>query len=276
MKKYTITDKEKQQYAAILLLDEMINGHIYFPIIAETKNQEYLEPVFVQMLFTKLIDIKDNKYVPTEEGRKKLQFFYEKFAEYINIYDVFSTVDLEVGEFAFSSWFDIDDDGEWEKFLKEERFEDVRVAVCEFKGINPIEIVFLSYIASKDFDLTTEGWEFELLYGTIWDDIVEICNTNIHAEQLIEQDAMEAIVEQGFDVIRQQKVAQTEIDAECDALDAEIENFDDGNFEDDYEGDYEEYVTVVEEVVYENNYYDPYYDDIYYVSPLWISPIIIF
>lgn len=273
--KYNLSQDEKYQYGSILLLEEMINQQHYFPILLEGKD-ELLEPLFVLMLSKKLIEIDNDKYVPTKAGREKLELFYSKFTEYINVYDLFCAVDLQAAEFAFASWFDFEDDDVWNKFLNDERFEDVRVAVCEFKGINPIEMVFMSFVASGDFDLGKDGWQFDITSGLIWDEIVDICNTNISKEQLDEQGAMEAIVEGGMEVLKNNKKKQAELDAEDAEQDEIINNPEYEEVEEEYdeEDEYEVYVEVVEDVVYDYDYYDPYYDDPFYISPVWVVPLL--
>lgn len=274
--KYSLTVSEKQQYGSILLLEMMIQDSVSFPILLDG-NDKVLEPLFIMMMSKNLVEIKNNSYVPTEEGRKILESFYSKFTEYINIYDLYCAVDLESAEFAFSSWFDFDEDEDWNKFLNDERFEDVRVAVCEFKGINPVEMVFMSFVASNDFDLSVEGWQFDITSGLIWDDILEICNTSISRAQLDEQEAMEAIVEAGMQVAKDKKVREAEIEAEIAEQDEIIDNPEYEETEEEYDDDDDDgeyYVEVVEDVYYEDSYYDPYYDDIYYVSPLWVVPLL--
>lgn len=271
--KYKLTEKERYQYAGILILEVMINDKRYFPVLLEG-NDSNLEPIFVMMMAKNLVKIDNNMYVPTEDGRKLLEMFYGRFTEYINVYDLYCAVDLAKAEFAFSSWFDFEDDDVWNTFINDDRFEDVRVAVCEYKGINPIEMVFMSYVASNTFDLQVEGWQFDIASGLIWDEILEICNTNISREQLDEQGAMEAIIEMGTKVMFEKKKKQAEIDAEIEELDEIIDNpeYEDVG-EDEEEEEIVEYVTVVEDVYYEDDYYDPYWD-IGYVSPIWVAPIL--
>lgn len=275
--KYNLNQEEKHQYASILLLEVMIQDAKSFPVLLEG-NDELLEPLFIMMISKNLVEINNNQYVPTQEGRKLLELFYSKFTEYINIYDLYCAVDLEKAEFAFSSWFDFEDDTVWNEFLNNDRFEDVRVAVCEFKGINPIEMVFMSFVASNTFDLSVEGWQFDITSGLIWDDILEICNTNINREQLDEQDAMEAIVEGGMAVMKEKKEKEAAIEAEIAEQDDIIDN---PEFEETYEEEEDDeaeefvtYVEVVEDVYYEDSYYDPYYNDPFYVSPLWVAPLL--
>lgn len=273
MGRYTITKEEKYQYGSVLVLEEMINFKHNFPVLLEG-NDKVLEPLFILMMSKDLVEIKNNHYVPTQLGRDKVVEFMTKFTEYLNIYDIFCSVDLEKAEFAFSSWYDFTDDDVWNEFLNQERFEDVRVAVCEFKGINPVEMVFMSFVASKVFDMEREGWQFDITSGLMWDDLIEICNTNISKEQLDEQNAMEAIVEGGMTVMKENKKKQAELDAEDAEMDDIIENPEYEDVEVEVEGEEEYYVEVVEDVIFEREYYDPYYDDIFYVSPLWVVPLL--
>lgn len=272
MSKYKFTDEKRHQFASTLILEDIINYHHVYSVVLDG-DDKVLEPLFTSMLAHDVIDIRNNEYIPTEKGRKHLEDFMKKFREYLDLYDLYCAVDLNAGEFAFASWFDFNNDESWNEFLSEDRWEDVRVAVCEAKGIDALEVVFMSFVASRTFDLNKEGWQYDLMYETYWNEIVEICETNIHAEQLEEQDAMLAILEMGIDVMKANRQKQRELDeeeTECDEIIAEEAE---QNNQDDEE-EYEVIVEEVEEVYYEDDYYDPYWDDPYYVSPFWITPVV--
>lgn len=267
---YKISNTEREQYGSIILLDEMINGKAYFPILAEG-NEKHLDPLFRLLNKNNLIRVEGQKYVPTPHGREHLVSFYKKYWEFIRMYDLYLAVDLEAGEFAFSEFFNMGDD-EWTAHLDHDRWEDVRIAVCEFKGINPIEVIFASFINEDRFDLGKEGWEFDLVSGLIWDEIEEVANNNLTVEQLEENDTeVKVLIEMGAHLAKElysQEKEQKEKDAELDEEDEE----------DDIDEEVEEVITYVEiieedESYYNDDFYEPFFDP-YYVPDYWAVPIL--
>src|SRR6202012_3566476 len=101
----------------------------------------------------------------------------KRYTEYLKVYDVFSFVDLEKGEFAFARYYDFDSDEAWLSFTDNERFDDLRIAVAIFKKLDPAEIVFMSFINENRFDTTAAGRQIDLVSDNSWKEIEEICET---------------------------------------------------------------------------------------------------
>ena len=150
------------------------------------------------MLNKGLLAVKDADYVPTELGRTELKAFYDKYSEYLNLFDIFCAVDLESGTFAYEQINNpAFDDDRWFDYLSNERFSDVRVAVAQFKGINPIEIVFMSFLSDGKFQVGDERWQYNLTSNDVWNEIINVCNTPITKEYLDQDGVLENIVKQG-------------------------------------------------------------------------------
>lgn len=264
--KYEVLEKDKTKYVCLVLLNEIINFQHYFNV-APTRDEVFIEPYLRMMYVAKVLDMEDGKYIPTELGRQELVNLYEKYYDYLKMFDIFCAVDLEQGEFAFSSMTSGWSDDEWIEFLENERFSDVRVAVAEFKGLDPIEIVFLSFLNEGRFEIGNGRWEYELTGDAVWREIEEICNTAISAEYLSEDGVLEDVIKQGTEIALQ-------LIKEGEALQAELEEEYDESEEEIIETTTVEYVDIVEEPYYPYDYYEPYYDP-YYVSPLWIVPCIL-
>jgi DNA-binding PadR family transcriptional regulator len=269
-KKYTVDDAKKQQFASIYMLTKMIENEETFPILLEGPDKD-LEPIFEYMMSKGVIEIKDKKeYVPTEKGRQARLKFLKRFYDFLKHYDIYCAVDLEEGSFAFEDYFEYDHDDEddideWNEYLNEERWDDLRIAVAEFKKLDAVEIVFMSFINEARFGEDEDGWQFDLLLGTIWDDIVEICNSAISVDELgfEDDDGTEISGEEVItDVIKQ----GSELNRELKRKEAELEK--EAAEEDEDEIVEEEVVTVVESY----DVYDSYYRDPYYVSPWWYDP----
>ena len=182
-KTYSVSEEEKKEFASAYLLERMIKGKMTFPLWLEGNDKD-LEQVLEFMLTRDYVEIQNDRYVAAAKGRKVLANFSRRYTDYLKNFDVFCAVDLEEGNFAFESWLEIEDDDIWDAYLSEDRWEDLRVAVAAYKGLNPVEIVFMSFLNEQRFGDAGEGWQFDLLLGSIWDEILEICNTALTVDDL--------------------------------------------------------------------------------------------
>lgn len=273
MKKYSISYEERLAFVSLILLNEIINFQHYFEVNNKQGEDYYLNTYLDHMVNKGVLEIQDNRYIPTDKGREELVTLYAKYDEYLKVFDIFCAVDLEAGEFAFSSIYDEKfDDQAWENFLAEERFSDIRVAVCDFKGINPIEIVFLSFLNENRFDCTQPNWQFNLTSQSIWTEIEDICNSAISVDYLKEDGVLEDVITQGSKIALELiKTAEDILAAE----DEEEEIIEEEITTTTTTETVEEYVDIVEEPYYPYDYYYGYYDP-FYVSPIWVAAVILF
>jgi hypothetical protein len=173
---WTIDESQKMRFAALFLLEYIINRPKLFKVWLERDDSD-LEPILEWMLVQEWIEIhQGDHYEPNEKGREVLKKFIGRYAEFVYFFDVFSGVDLEDGSFAFARYFDFDDDRAWQEFLQQDRFEDLRIALAEYLDIDAVEIVFMQFVREDRFGKNATGWQFDLLLGSIWDTILEICN----------------------------------------------------------------------------------------------------
>jgi len=251
MVKYILDPKKKKELAFAFLIDQMIDKQDFSVLL--TGNNSLLESLFVEMLSLKLVKIENNFYKVDTKGQEFIDVFFKKYSEFLKFYDIFCAVDLTAGEFAFTKFYDFASDEEWKVYLNQERFEDVRVAVCEFKKIDPIEIVYLSFLNEGRID-TSKNWQFDLISDLMWDEILSICNTAIPLEDLLVNDAIQDIIQQGSQIMMD--LLKEENSRKLEELKNNVSN-----------EEYNEEVTYVTEEV---EYYDPYLYDPYYVSPCWL------
>jgi hypothetical protein len=245
-----ITDNNKKTFKAIILLDEMINGKHRFQTVANG-DDSVLEPLFIELMANGYVQTSGMNYQATPKGQEVFDTFMKRYTEYLKVYDIYSYVDLEKGEFAFARYFDFETDEAWNDFTNNERFDDLRIAVALFKKIDPAEIVFMSYINENRFDTSATGWQMDLVSDNSWNEIEDICKTAIKPEE-VGDDAMVDMIGQGSDLMMkllQQEKEQNETNASNN-----------GSNQD----------TIVEEETVA--YYEPYYDP-YYVSPIWFTPL---
>ncbi len=185
---WTTSDEQKLRFAGIFLLEFVINKPKVFQVWLE-RNDADLEPILEWLLTKEWVQIRDAKeYIPTEEGRNVIKRFMERYARFVYFFDVFSGVDLGSGEFAFERYFAILEPDEWQTYLHDERFEDVRLAIAEHLGIDAVEIVVMSFIREDRFGRDATGWQFDLLLGSVWDEILDVCNSATDLSELGYQD----------------------------------------------------------------------------------------
>ena len=179
-----LTEEEKKEFAGIYLLEYMINTPYSPPIFLDGNDQD-LETVLEWLMSKSLITIEaESKYIPTEKGRERLKKFMARYSEYLTMFDIFCAVDLEQGEFAFEKWDDFENDAEFKNYLDDDRWDDLRVAVADYKGMNAVEIVFMNFINEHRFGRDESGWQFDLLLGSVWDEILDICENSVQWTEL--------------------------------------------------------------------------------------------
>lgn len=221
MRPYSLSEEQRKDFASLYVLEYMINRPKAFDIFLN-ENDSDLEPVLMWLMVKECVAIEnDDKYVPTSKGRRCLEKFMARFADFLTMFDVFCAVDLTAGEFAFTEYHNYDDPSAWRSHLQDERWEDLRIAVADYKGMNPIEVVFMSFIAENRFGRDGNAWQFDLLLGTVWDEILEICDTALHAADLgyddedgaVSGDAViEDVIAQGVEVMLDLLAQEQEIE----------------------------------------------------------------
>ena len=269
--KYELDQKKKLTYEATVLINQMINYQQYFPVKL-TGDDIFLEEPIKHMLEKGMIEIqstllKKAQYIPTAKGREYLKNFMEKYYEYLKMFDIFCAVDLAKGEFAFAKMFSDMSDEEYNNHLNDPRFSDVRVAVAEFKGLDPTEIVFMSYLNEGKFEVSEPKWQYKLTGDDIWNEINNVCNIALKLDYLKENDVIQDVIKKGaglmIDLLKQEQERDAELAGQDEVVEETITE------------EVEEYVDVVDMPYYAYDYWDPYYDP-YYISPIWLAPVLFF
>ncbi len=293
-KRYQITDQHMLVLPAIVLLCKMFIENMKFSILSDGE-AKLLDPVFKWMNEVGLVDLKyEGKmvyYVPSETGKKFFEQAHRRRIEFNQLFDIFCAVDITGSEpvFGFSKIFDYKkDDPAWKNFLAQECFEDLRVAVAEFKVnedgskfIDPVELVFMSFLKEGRFDSIRSGWEFDLMSGGFWKEVLQVCNSNLSWSE-IGQEAMEIIINSGTELLYQLHEKEKALRAEDEAYaqqERELAESHQTTPAAPHSLVEVETFEVVEEEVYEESfplgYFDPYYRDPYYFSSAW-EPLVFF
>jgi len=209
-KQYTLTPERIKELGILFLLERMVNGPRSFSVLLEG-NDSHLEDLLSLLLARGYVQIDGkNRYVPTREGRKIVVTFKERYQDFLKNFDCFCAVDLEEGSFAFEEFWEYEDEDEWCAYLDQERWEDLRVAVAEHKGLDPIEILFMGFINEGRIDDKKEGWQFDLVLGSVWDELVQVASSLLQVADLAYEDddgkqvtgvtVIEDIIRQGADL----------------------------------------------------------------------------
>jgi hypothetical protein len=267
---HTIDTEKRNMFASVYLIEHMVNKSN--GIVKDASENENLKPILNWMEIKDLAKMDGIKCIPTQKGKDLLKQFMGRYTDFLQIFDVYCAIDLEEGKFAFESYFDMEPDA-WETFIDNERWEDLRIAIALEKNIDPIEIVFMSFLNENRFGQDENGeWKTDLLIGTIWDEITNICNLAISKDRLVYDEVsgesvIKDIIEQGTKLMVELHKKEDETDDTCIPQ---------------YEADEAGFGEVVEETVTEEiidedvcevdcfgyDYYEPYYDP-FYISPVW-------
>ncbi len=267
MGKYSVSEEQRKQFASLYLLNSIVNEDTKISLMLEGNDQD-LEPVLEYLMAHEYIEIvDDDHYEDTDKGCELLQNFMARYSEFLKIFDIYCAVDLEEGSFAFSEYFEMSD-AKWERYINEDRWEDLRIAVAEFKKMNPVEVVFMSFLKEGQFGDQGNGWQFDLLLGSIWDEILEVCNTALSIDDLSYTDEDGDEIE-GSSVLEDVISQGAKLNLELHKIEEENQEEEYDDEDDDEEDEYVTEVTEIEYVTYEE-YYDPFY-----ISPVWLVVLFI-
>ncbi len=285
---YTLTEPQKLGFACIFVLDKMLRKNRQLMVAPTNPDEQCLGDVMKALFNERLVEIQGAFYVPTEEGKNRIRTFRQRYEEYLTVFDIYCAVDLTTGEFAFEKYYDFDNDAEWRLYLQQERWEDLRVAVAIHKQLDPVETVFMSYVLEGRFDQWGDGrWEFAILSGEIWNEILSIVNSNLHPCQLgylvddpnhpgqqlevTPDSVMNEMLTRGgeimLELVRRGKEADAEqarYEQEQQALQPQTEVVTETVTETVYDYDY----VIADPYVYYTPYLSPFY-----ISPIWTAPL---
>lgn len=171
------------------------------------KDEEGLEPFLNFMEEREILTVGDDKfYQPTKKGRKLYDQLLQQQESYVVHFDVFAYVDLEGGSFGDAN---ID-------LLEGDQWSDLRVAVAEFKGIDPYKIVFLAMMSEEKFSENPD-WKFDLSIGVFFDEMEKIVQDQLSIDDLSYsdeggnvsgEDVIRDIIEQGKKLVNERRIIE--------------------------------------------------------------------
>ena len=150
------------------------NKHCRLNIALLERDDENLEFLlnFMESRGTLTVE-EDNFYKVTEKGHDVYQDLVNQLDAYVTHFEIYAYVDLEQGIF-----------GDQETDLLEgDKWFDLRVAVAEYKGIDPYRVVFLAMLSAETF-YENPDWKFDLSMGTLFQDMELIVQDQLHVDDL--------------------------------------------------------------------------------------------
>jgi hypothetical protein len=270
-KKWDLTDEQKLDYQSLYILYLMTEDKVVLPNFLGG-NLKYVQES-VDLLEKRKLIVQTEKIT---EGKKVLgvpvkkddvEWFFElsedahqivgehrkRYREFLAFYDVFAHVNPMTGEFAMSKIKDIllgEGDGKaaWQSYKSQDCWIDYRVPVLVYKGIDPRESIFFSFMEEGRFIPTKEDTEHEwaknLFLDTLWEEIYMVLGSApIWEAQGDEEnpaaEIMETIIVQGAKVLKKQNKKLRKFIKKQDeiiGLEEEMENM-----KANHQTDYEEY-----------------------------------
>jgi hypothetical protein len=289
---YKISPEQRKEFVALYLLFEMVeNRKTWNVTLARTNDpltdgDDLLEPYLSWLVAKGYAQIQGVMYTSTPKGAKVIEKFNERDADFIRRYDIFCAVDTDQGEFAFERMMDLTDD-QWSDYLQDNRWVDLRTVVCEFHKIDPIHMMFISFVRDGIINCNYEDWQFELCMGNIFNEMEDIINSMFNLEDFaVEDENGQVILSEGEHIGRYLEKAN-DVMQEVAQRREDLENEDHG--EDDFIEDEEAVETVtttttttttgglydVPVIIVDIDPYDDWYfyqncyTDVHYVSPCW-------
>lgn len=332
---YRLSDAQQQRFADIFLLRLMINCPVSFPIDLPG-NDSFLQPILTRLCTKgwARIDTKKALYLATEAGREPLQKFEQRFYDYLKVYDSpYNAISLTYGDFAqtyvdfFTSkeyliqllneqnptrwqpyiphfqevllareWTQDVCTAAWKIFLNLDEWEDLRVAVAEYKGLDPLEIVFMALLQGGHFDTPREIWQFDLASGWFFEEVEKIANNNYHLDQLIapgmtSEQIMQNIITKGTELMMFFLEREAEQARQLAVQQAAVEARQQATLAAQQQAALQSapqtqtvittitelvpelvYVPMVQPVYHAPDYYNAYVRDPFFVDPIWVDP----
>jgi hypothetical protein len=271
-KNWSLTDEQKLNYQSLYILFLMTEEKVVFPNFLGG-NLKYVQEAVDLLEKRKLI-------VQTEiitEGKKILgvpmkkddiEWIFEltdaareivaesrkRYREFLAFYDIFAHVDPMTGEFAMGEIKNILlDEGKtaWQNYKNEDRWVDYRVPVLVYKGIDPREFIFFSFMEEGRFIPTKEDtehvWAKNLFLDTLWDEVYLVLGSAPTWEEQGDDEnppaeIMETIIVQGAKVLKKQNKKLEKFIKKQDeiiGLEDELENLK-ANHQSDYDRYYDD------------------------------------
>lgn len=281
--RYVMDQARRELWQDVYVIRRMVNDPLNIGVLFEDP-YNWLQDIVGRLYQKDWVQLKGDHFAAASSGRGKLEVFFGRFHEYLKMFDGFSSVNYQSGEFAIARYLDMDD-ATYQTYINANDvygWKDFRVAVAERKGLDPLEIVFMSLLAADEFDNHPNGWQFAVASGEMWDRVARLCNNTIHLDQmgdpesgLSPEDDCDNLIQAGSELFIQLmqrqaqqnalRAAQAQAAAKTEQVETEPPD------EETKTRTYRtvRYVRSIEPVYQPPTYYVAYTTDPLYLSPVW-------
>ncbi len=181
---FVIHTDTRLYYAGFFVLKEILEKRLIFSFHLDD-DEAPLEPILHWLEEHNYLRLNaHSEYEVTRQGRSYVRSFLHRYQSFQEKFKIFCGVDLKARDFALRYYPSIGEGMEWDAFLNEERWEDLRVAIAEYEGLDSIELIFMGFVHENRFGRNADGWDYDALMGSIWDEIQSICNTAVRFKNL--------------------------------------------------------------------------------------------
>lgn len=231
---WDLTDDQRMNYQALHVLYLITENMVQFPNFLEGKLryvQDAVDFLDEKNLIVPVEEFDEKKVLGFTVGKTEVKYIYQasekavalvknyrkQFREFIRLYDVYAHVDPETGEFAMSKYkkISLGKKGKkaWKKYIAQERWVDYRVPVAIYKGMDPREFIFFSFMEERRYTPTAEDtehqWAEDIFAGKIWEEMGQVLESSPQWEEQGDEDnpakeIMETIILEGASVYKSQ------------------------------------------------------------------------
>ncbi len=257
IREYLIDAEKKQQFAGIVTLNYIYenDGGLALPLAG---NDMLLEPTLAWAESRGHVSRGEAKgFELTESGLLAVKVYRAQFREFLRTFEIYAFVDLEEAEFAYEKFFEFETEEQWDDHIEGDNWSDLRIAVAEFKEIDPLVIVFMSFVNEGLFD-DEANWQSDLHDEGLWTEVQELCNCSVAIEDLAYEDPDDGRVE-GAEVLEDIIREGAEMNLELKILEDELSSDEPVGDRNDDE----------EEILDIEAYYTPYIEPSF-VAPVWM------
>ena len=185
-----LSEESKLEFAGLLIMHRLVSEGERIHSSFMESNDRLVEPYLDALEDKGLVQRgAEYYYEPTEKGKQLYQKLINQRLAYAQHFGIYERVDLGAGTFA-----DPQTD-----FLEDEQWADLRVAVSEFKGVDPYHMVFLAMLSDEHF-FENHNWRFDLGMGSLFEEMEKIVQDQISEDDLAYEDEEEFI--SGHDVLQ--------------------------------------------------------------------------
>jgi len=171
------------RFPGMFLLEWMVREKQSYKVWPEREDYD-LKPTLDGMYSHGWLEIENDRYFPSKAGWQLTKTIKKTYEEFLYSFDVFCGVDIGSGEFAFERYFDFSDDSEWQRYLQDDRFVDLRIAVMEYLDIDAVEVVMMQFLCEYRYGKDIREWKSTALSGQLTREVVGICNDATDVNEL--------------------------------------------------------------------------------------------